>query len=395
MFQKYRLLGILGEGTYGKVYKARGLGTQEEYAIKEIKKPSNKAVDRGKITSISTLREVKLLRELNHENIVNMTEVLIDPVKCEIALVFELAKWTLRDIMNRHLQAKQPIPQFTVKSIIWQTLRGLEYLHENWIIHRDMKPENILIIGDGPKRGLVQIGDLGLARIFQSPFRALSKVDKTVVTLWYRSPELLFGAVHYNTGVDIWSLGCMFAELCQAHLTRALFPGEPKQDPNQTSFNVFENDQCHKIFALCGFPMESKWPTLKEYPNHRKLIKMNSEHRYPTSNQIRQKLHLPTSYTDANKKSCFDVLMKMLELNPEQRISAKGALAHRYFASEFPQPTINSLGKLDYPNNKLKPLAMDVVNEEQLKEKEWRKKFGGGKPRPHPSRHRRKRHRHR
>ena len=90
-----------------------------------------------------------------------------------------------------------------IRSIMLQTMRGLDYLHENWIMHRDLKPANILVMGDGPERGVVKIADLGMARIFLEPLRPLSDIDPVVVTIWYRAPELLLGAKHYNAGVGI------------------------------------------------------------------------------------------------------------------------------------------------------------------------------------------------
>jgi cyclin-dependent kinase 8/11 len=111
------------------------------------------------------------------------------------------------------------MPGTVLKSLMFQLLHGLHYLHENWIIHRDLKPQNLLVVGTGPDFGLLKIADFGLARIFQSPVKALSEVEKVVVTLWYRAPELLLGAKHYNTAVDMWAVGCIFAEV--SHILHA------------------------------------------------------------------------------------------------------------------------------------------------------------------------------
>jgi cyclin-dependent kinase 8/11 len=162
---------------------------------------------------MSTLREIKLLRELRHENIVNLEDIHLDPIERSLGLVFEYAEHDLRQLIQHAQRFGPRMPQFTIKSIACQILKGMNYLHDNWIIHRDMKPQNILVISAGPARGRVQIADFGLARFFQAPVKSLSEVERVVVTLWYRAPELLLGAKHYTKAVDVWAIGCILAEL--------------------------------------------------------------------------------------------------------------------------------------------------------------------------------------
>ena len=139
-----------------------------------------------------------------------------------------------------------------IKSILWQIINGVHYLHSIWVLHRDLKPANILIMGEGPERGYVKIADLGLARLFQSPLFPLHQADRVVVTIWYRSPELLLGAKHYTKAIDVWSIGCIFAELIMGY---GLFKGkEVKADRNNR--NPFQRDQLEKIFHHLGVPNE-------------------------------------------------------------------------------------------------------------------------------------------
>ena len=100
-----------------------------------------------------------------------------------------------------------------VKSLLYQILDGIHYLHANWVLHRDLKPANILVMGEGPERGRVKIADMGFARLFNSPLKPLADLDPVVVTFWYRAPELLLGSRHYTKAIDIWAIGCIFAEL--------------------------------------------------------------------------------------------------------------------------------------------------------------------------------------
>ena len=171
----------------------------------------------------STLREIKLLRELRHVNLIRLVDVFIDADKepHRLALVYDYCDHDLKSLISQQRARNQTMPHCSIKSIVWQILRGLCFLHSNWVVHRDMKPQNILIKGrravDGA--GTVKIADFGLARSLRHPPVELTEVDPEVVTLWYRAPELLLGAKHYNFAVDVWSLDA-FAEM----LNEEIFP---------------------------------------------------------------------------------------------------------------------------------------------------------------------------
>ncbi|GBG26366.1 Cyclin-dependent kinase 8 [Hondaea fermentalgiana] len=388
LLARYELEGEIGEGTYGRVYKAKKWKSQSQdeddtvYAIKMIKR-SNDEMDRPSVTSISTLREIKLLRELNHENIVQLTDVVIDPKERDVALVMDFAAWTLDSVLRQHRKIGEKISDYMCKAMMYQMLRGLEYMHRNWVLHRDLKPQNILIIGDGKKRGTLQLADLGLARIFRSPPCPLGKVDKTVVTLWYRSPELLLGAKHYTTAVDIWSLGCIFAELLIAHARNAppaLFAGRQNEEKTAN----FESDQCKQVFGVFGVPTNDSWPGVESLPHYRSLanLKTSSALGAPTTLMART-----AKYAESQPdRGLLDLLTKMLELDPSKRISASAALNHDCFldfCNKHPEhkrrnalddPTIaygQQRKPFTYPRNDPKPLP-DSIRDAQAEARNHR-----------------------
>ncbi len=139
-----------------------------------------------------------------------------------------------------------PIPDFTIKSFLYQLLQGLSYLHAAGVIHRDLKPANILVTAEG----VVKIADLGLARLFHEPLQPLLSGDKVVVTIWYRAPELLLGARHYTPAIDIWAVGCIYAELC---LLKPIFKGEEVKMTDKKQV-PFQKDQIKKMISILGCP---------------------------------------------------------------------------------------------------------------------------------------------
>ncbi|KAM3188271.1 hypothetical protein ACTXT7_000587 [Hymenolepis weldensis] len=236
----------VGRGTYGSVFKAkRKDGSDErEYALKQIE---------GTGLSMSSCREIGLLRELKHRNVMTLHRIFLNHTTRKIWLLFDYAEYDLWHIIKFHRTAKAnksffAVSQNMVKSLMYQILNGIHYIHSCWVLHRDLKPANIVVMGEGPERGCVKIGDLGFSRIFYSPLKPLADLDPVVVTFWYRAPELLLGARHYNKAIDVWAIGCIFAEL----LTY-----EPifhcRQEDIKTS-TPYHKEQLERIFRVMGYP---------------------------------------------------------------------------------------------------------------------------------------------
>lgn len=188
----------VGRGTYGHVYKAKRKDGKDDkdYALKQIE---------GTGISMSACREIALLRELKHPNVISLQKVFLSHADRKVWLLFDYAEHDLWHIIKFHRASKankKPVqlPRGMVKSLLYQILDGIHYLHANWVLHRDLKPANILVMGEGPERGRVKIADMGFARLFNSPLKPLADLDPVVVTFWYRAPELLLGARHYTNG---------------------------------------------------------------------------------------------------------------------------------------------------------------------------------------------------
>lgn len=220
-----------------------------------------------------------------------------------IFLVLDFLEHDLKTLLE---EMPEPFLTSEIKTLLLQLTSGVSYLHETWILHRDLKTSNLLL----NNRGQLKIADFGMARYFGSPS---PKLTQLVVTLWYRAPELLLGAERYGTAVDMWSVGCIFGEL----LTK-----EPLlQGKNEV-------DELSKIFELCGIPTEESWPGFRRLPNARslKLPKNPITH----GSVLRAKFPFLTT-------AGAGLLMGLLELNPERRPSAKEMLEHPFFR-EDPKP---------------------------------------------------------
>uniref|UniRef100_A0A8B9KE11 Cyclin-dependent kinase 8 n=1 Tax=Astyanax mexicanus TaxID=7994 RepID=A0A8B9KE11_ASTMX len=255
----------VGRGTYGHVYKAKRKDGKDDkdYALKQIE---------GTGISMSACREIALLRELKHPNVISLQKVFLSHADRKVWLLFDYAEHDLWHIIKFHRASKAnkkplQLPRGMVKSLLYQILDGIHYLHANWVLHRDLKPANILVMGEGPERGRVKIADMGFARLFNSPLKPLADLDPVVVTFWYRAPELLLGARHYTKAIDIWAIGCIFAELLTS---------EPifhcRQEDIKTS-NPYHHDQLDRIFNVMGFPADKDWEDIKKMPEHSTLMK--------------------------------------------------------------------------------------------------------------------------
>jgi len=283
----YERLSSLGEGTYGEVFRARRKGTREEFALKRIRMENE---TQG--IPATTLREIATLRTLKHPNIVKLYDVICKGKK--LVLVFELMTKDLRVYLDK---IKSPLPADLTRSYMYQIMLALDYCHRHRVIHRDIKPQNLLIDTEGN----IKLADFGLARAFTVPMRQYSH---DIVTLWYRAPEILLGEEQYGLGVDIWSVGAVFAEMLTY---KPIFPGDS------------EIGQLYKIFQVMGTPNEDMWPGVSSYPLWRSS--------FPSWATQEWRRVFPKLTEDE-----LGLLEKMLVYAPEKRISAKSALEDRYFA---------------------------------------------------------------
>lgn len=316
--------------------------------------------------SQSAVREMALCSELrNHANVIRLIEIILED-KC-IFMVFEYAEHDLLQIIHHHTQSpRHPIAPGTIKSIMYQLLQGVQYLHTNWVLHRDLKPANIMVTSSGE----VKIGDLGLARIFKQPVGNLYQGDKVVVTIWYRAPELLLGSKHYTTAIDLWAVGCIFAELLSL---RPIFKGEEaKMDSKKTV--PFQKHQMQKIVDVMGLPTRERWPLLTSMPEFNQLPTLqppllssstshgHGHHPYGSHRSQQQQQHHPppSQNTHGNLQKWYHqttvstplaslgaegykLLAALLEYDPEKRLTAADALVHPFFTS----PTSTPLASLN------------------------------------------------
>eukprot|EP01117_Protostelium_nocturnum_P006690 TRINITY_DN240_c0_g1_i2.p1 TRINITY_DN240_c0_g1~~TRINITY_DN240_c0_g1_i2.p1 ORF type:complete len:294 (+),score=58.63 TRINITY_DN240_c0_g1_i2:180-1061(+) len=285
--EKYTKIDKLGEGTYGIVYKAKNKENGEIVALKRIRLDSE---DEG--VPCTAIREISLLKELKHNNIVRLYDVIHTEKK--LTLVFEYLDQDLKKYLD---ECGGIIPRSAMKSFLYQLLKGIAFCHEHRVLHRDLKPQNLLI----NKKGELKLADFGLARAFGIPVRSYSH---EVVTLWYRAPDVLMGSRKYSTPIDIWSAGCILAEMATG---RPLFPG------------TSASDQLLRIFKILGTPNEKTWPTIVELPDYKADFPVYAP----------QKL---TQLVTGLDEEGHDLLNKMLQYDPALRISAPKALQHPYFA---------------------------------------------------------------
>ncbi|KAF8693690.1 hypothetical protein HU200_039106 [Digitaria exilis] len=335
---EFERLNTINEGTYGVVFRVRDKKTGEVVALKKVK--MDKEREGFPLTS---LREINILLSFDHPSIVDVKEVVVGGHDDDTFMVMEYMEHDLKGVMET---MKQPYTQSEVKCLMLQLLEGVKYLHDNWVLHRDLKTSNLLL----NNRGELKICDFGLSRQYGSP---LKPYTQPVVTLWYRAPELLLGAKEYSTAIDMWSVGCIMAELLSKE---PLFPGKS------------EIGQLDKIFRVLGTPSEERWHGYSKLPGSKgKFVKQ-------PYNRLRDKFPA-VSFTGGLtlSEAGFDLLNRLLTYDPEKRISADDALNHEWFR-EVPlpktkdfMPTFPALNEQDRRIKKYMK-SPDPLAEQQMKE---------------------------
>lgn len=292
---KYEVLGIVGEGAYGVVLKCKHKETSEIVAIKKFKES-----DSDEIIRKTSLREVKILKLLKNDHIVQQKEAFRRKEK--LYLVFEYMDRSLLEVIE---EFPNGINHDKIRLYIYQQLKAILYLHKTEILHRDIKPENLLVNLDDT----LKLCDFGFARAYPNPGAPLTEY---VATRWYRSPEQLLTSC-YAYPVDIWAIGCIMAEMIDGN---ALFPGDDLID------------QLHVIMKVCGGLTEGLLHLKNKNPD---LANMNFNINQPIDPQEKK-------YGKKIDTKAMDLLKKLLEMDPNRRITAENALEHPYFNVFKPKP---------------------------------------------------------
>ena len=287
----YEKLEKIGQGTYSSVYKARDLKTNKIVAMKKVRFVN---MDPESVRFMA--REICILRRLDHPNVMRLEAIVTSRMSDNLYLVFEYMEHDLTGLLASP-DIKFTVPQ--IKCYMQQLLCGLEHCHRRGVLHRDIKGSNLLI----DNNGILKIGDFGLATFFHPDKKQL--LTSRVVTLWYRAPELLLGATSYGSAIDMWSVGCILAEL---------FVGKPIM-PGRT-----EVEQMHKIFKLCGSPSEEYWKKTK------------LPHATSFKPQQPYKRHIAETFKDL-PSSALELVDDLLSVEPQERSSASSSLKSKFFTT--------------------------------------------------------------
>ncbi|GLV43703.1 Cyclin-dependent kinase 2 [Carabus blaptoides fortunei] len=282
---KFLRVEKIGEGTYGVVYKAKDKISGKYVALKKIRIET----DTEGVPS-TAIREISVLKGLNHPAVVQLLDIVV--VEKKLFLVFEYLNMDLKEFLDA---STVKLEDDLVKSFLKQLLEGIAYCHTHRILHRDLKPQNLLI----DREGHIKLADFGLARLFSIPLRTYTH---EVVTLWYRAPELLLGSKFYTMAIDLWSIGCIFAEMITK---RPLFHGDS------------EIDQLFRIFRIMGTPDDERWPGVSNLPDYKAIFP-----RWEPQDIMKI---VPFKHPEAT-----ELFMKLITYDPRTRISARDALTSSY-----------------------------------------------------------------
>ncbi|KAL3618593.1 hypothetical protein CASFOL_037675 [Castilleja foliolosa] len=297
----YKLLNVISQGAYGVVYRALDTNTGEIVAVKKEFHGLSK----------STQREIIILKGLpRHPSIVEFKDLIVDDNR-RVFVVMEYVENDLGRLMDSRKITSTRFNLREIKTLMKKLLKGVAFLHDNGVMHRDLKPSNILV---NDINGDLKICDFGLSRCFDRT-KETGRYTQLVVTLWYRAPELLLGAKEYSCAIDMWSVGCIMAELL---LNRVLFEGS------------CEIRQIASIYKVLGMPDDVAWPGFSNMPGSGVVVEPLGE-------------RLPCNLLDSGvfaghplvTENCFDLILKLLKYDPKKRITAKEALEHGWFKESY------------------------------------------------------------
>ena len=311
---KYQIIKLIGDGTYGQVYEGINKESKTKVAIKKLKKKMSSWEE------CILQNEVRILRKLNHENIVKLLEVIREQ-NSDVSYIFEYCDCNLFQFIENYRKQKMYISEMKIRNIIYQIVCGVKYLHSCNIMHRDLKPENILIIINN---NLIKIADFGTAK--EIPDFKNNSLTDYVCTRWYRAPECTLKSTNYNEKIDVWAIGCIMAEL---YTLKPLFPG------------IEEFDQINKILKIVGTPEYNEWPE-----GYTLVQKLNM--RLPNYSKSNLKQYVYNANDDA-----IDFLEFIFQLNPDKRPSCNELLKHPYF-TEVQRPGSYSFQGRNFKNIKNK-----------------------------------------
>jgi len=289
--ERYENLGLVGEGSYGMVLKCRHKDTGQLVAIKKFLES-----EEDKMVKKIAMREVKMLKQLQHDNLVNLIETFRR--RKRLYLVFEFVDHTVLDELEK---CPNGLDENTCRKILWQVLKGTEFCHHHNIIHRDIKPENILV----SKSGIVKICDFGFARTLAQPGEAYTDY---VATRWYRAPELLVGDTKYGRAVDIWAVGCLLSEMLTGE---PLFPGDS------------DIDQLYHIIRCFG----------NLTPRHKEVFQRNPLFVGMRLPEVRDIVALEKKFNRVSSES-LSLMKQCLQLDPDKRPTCTELLKHDLFSKD-------------------------------------------------------------
>ncbi|KAG5974099.1 hypothetical protein E4U55_000118 [Claviceps digitariae] len=319
---------VVGSGTYGKVFKGLNVYTKGLVALKRIRMEGER--DGFPVTAV---REIKLLQSLRHTNIVNLQEVMVEKNDC--FMVFEYLSHDLTGLLNHPTFKLEPAQR---KDLARQLFEGLDYLHVRGVLHRDIKAANILV----SNTGVLKLADFGLARFYAK--RHQLDYTNRVITIWYRSPELLLGETQYTAAVDVWSAACVMVEIFNR---TAIFPGDGT-----------ELSQLDKIFNILGTPSRQDWPGLVDMAWFELLRPA-----------YKRRSTLAEKFGDKLTPAAFELLSAMFQYDPSKRPTAAEVLQHAYFTREEPLPRqAVELAEIDGDWHEFESKALRKENERRERE---------------------------